>query len=117
MIISITLLVEKLTTITDVLEQLVSIDTRWCEIGNGLHVGFNYLDGLAKDNTMSNQIRLKHVLQKWKDLDTPAAPVTWNTVIDVVKGPFVENEALAKEMYKLLTLKHKNSTVTSKLLV
>ena len=115
MIVYITLLGEKLTTITNVLKQLVSIDTRWREIGNGLHVGFNYLDGLAKDNTMSNQIRLQHVLQKWKDLDSPAALVTWKTVIDVVKGPFIENEALAKEMYKLL--KHKNSTVTSKLLV
>ena len=78
-------------------------------------MGFNYLDGLAKNNTMSNQIRLQHVLQKWKDLDSPAPPVTWNTVIDVVKGPFVENKALAQEIYEYL--KHKNSTVTSKLLV
>ena len=115
MIVSIILLVEKLTTTDDVLEQLVSIDTSWREIGNGLHVGFNYLDGLAKNNTMSNQIRLQHVLQKWKDLDSPAPPVTWNTVIDVVKGPFVENKALAQEIYEYL--KHKNSTVTSKLLV
>ena len=75
-------------------------------------MGFNYLDGLAKDNTMSNQIRLQHVLQKWIELD---APVTWKTVIDVVKGPLVENEALAKEIYR--HLKHKYSTVTSKLLV
>ena len=63
---------------------------------------------------MSNQIRLQHVLQKWKDLDSSAAPVTWNTIIDVVKGPFVKNKALAQEIYEYL--KHKNSTVTSKLL-
>ena len=115
MILSIILLAEKLTTTDDVLEQLVSIDTRWREIGNGLHVGFNYLDGLAKDNTMSNQIRLQHVLQKWIDLDSPAAPVTWKTIVDVVKGPLVENEALAKEIYKIL--KNKYSSDTSKLLV
>ena len=41
MILSITLLAEKLTTTYDVLEQLVSIDTRLCEISNGLHVSFN----------------------------------------------------------------------------
>ena len=115
MILSITLLAEKLTTIHDVLQQLVSIDTKWHEIGNGLHVSFNYLAGLAQDNTMSNQTRLQHVLQTWKDFHSPAAPVTWNTVINVVKGPFVKNKALAKEIYEYL--KHKTSTVTSKLLV
>ena len=115
MILSITLLAEKLTIIHDVLQQLVSIDTKWREIGNGLHVDFNYLDGLAKDNTMSNQIRLEHVLQKWKDLDSSAAPVTWMTVIDVVRGPFVKNKALANEIYEYLN--HKHSTATSKLLV
>ena len=115
MILSIILLDEKLTTTHDVLKQLAPICVRWREIGNGLRVGFNYLDGLAKDNTMSNQTRLEHVLQKWKELDSPAAPVTWKTIIDVVKGPLVENEALAKEIYKLL--KHKHSTDTSKLLV
>ena len=114
MILSITFIAEKLTTIHDVLEQLVSIDTKWREIGKGLHVSSNYLDELAKDNTMSNQTRLEHVLQKWKDLNSPAAPVTWNTVIDVVKGRFVEKKALAQEIYEYL--KHKNSTVTSKLL-
>ena len=60
---------------------------------------------------MSNQIRLQHVLQKWKELDSPAAPVTWKTVIDVVGGSFVENKALANEIWKYL--KDKNSTVTS----
>ena len=114
MILSITFIAEKLTTIHDVLEQLVSIDTEWRKIGKGLHVSFNYLNGLAKDNTMSYQTRLEHVLQKWKDSDSPAAPVTWKTVIDVVKGRFVENKALANKMYEYL--KHKTSTVTSKLL-
>ena len=113
-ILSYTLLVEKLTTIHDVLKKLAPICVRWREIGNGLGMDFYYLDGLAKDITISNQIRLEHVLQKWKDLDSPAAPVTWKTVIDVVKGPLVENKALANKMYEYL--KHKTSTVTSKLL-
>ena len=62
---------------------------------------YNVLQGLAESN-MSNQTRLGHVLQKWIDLDGQASPVNWKTIIDVVKGPLVQNKALAKEIYQYL---------------
>ena len=32
------------------------------------------------------------------------APVTWTTILDVIKGPLVENNALAREIYEYLKL-------------
>ena len=85
----------------NVLEQLAPIDTSWRSIGNGFGVEYNVLQGLAESN-MSNQTRLDHVLQKWIDLDDQESPVIWKTIIDVVKGPLVQNKALAKEIYQYL---------------
>ena len=51
---------------------------------------------------MSNQERLDHVLQTWLEMNGEGAPVTWNTILNVVKGPFILNKALAREMYEYL---------------
>ena len=51
---------------------------------------------------MFNQTKLDHVLQKWIDLDDQESPVTWKTIIDVIKGSLIQNKALAKEIYQYL---------------
>ena len=53
---------------------------------------------------MSNQDRLDHVLQKWMEMDGQdgGAPVTWTTILDVIKGPLVKNKALAMRIYQYL---------------
>ena len=53
---------------------------------------------------MSNQVRLLHVLQKWLQMDgqDEGAPVTWNAILDVIKGPLVQNKALAMSIYEYL---------------
>ena len=66
----------------------------------------NYLDGLFQSH-LSNEIRLDHVLQKWIALNGQATPVTWKTILDVVKGPLVQNKALANDIYQYL--KQENS--------
>ena len=89
------------------LEQLVCIDTKWREIGNGFGLSSNFLDGLAL-SSVSYQIKLEHVIQKWIDLDgqstsySQASPVTWETILDVVKGPGLQNNDLARNIYKHL---------------
>ena len=90
-----------------VLEQLVCIDAKWREVGNSLGLSSNFLDGLAQSND-SYQIKLEHVIQKWIELDgqstfdSQASPVTWETILDVVKGPGLQNPALAMNIYKHL---------------
>ena len=55
---------------------------------------------------MSNQTTLGHVIQSWLDMNGQdgGAPVTWTTIIDVIRGPLVQNKALAREIYEYLKL-------------
>ena len=87
----------------EVLTQLVCIDSLWHNIGIGLGVSFNVLQGLAESN-QSNQAKLDQVIQKWLDMNgkDDGAPVTWITILDLLKGPFVKNEALAMKIYQSL---------------
>ena len=59
----------------------------------------NVLQGLAESN-MSNQKKLDHVLQTWIKMDghEQHSPVNWKTVLDVVKGPLVQNYDLAEKI-------------------
>ena len=86
-----------------VLVQLSSIDASWRSIGNGLGVSYNHLQGLAERND-SNQTRLDHVIQMWLKMngEGEGAPVTWKTIVKVVKGPLVQNKALAMTIYESL---------------
>ena len=67
-------------------------------IGVGLRVSDGDLEYLAQVN-ISNQRRLYHVLQKWIELDIH---VTWKMIIDVVRGPFIRNNSLAKKIFQYL---------------
>ena len=51
---------------------------------------------------MSNQEKLDHVLQKWIELNSH---VTWKTIIDVVRGPLIQNNDLAEKILHNLTQK------------
>ena len=90
----------------EVLNQLAFINSQWHNIGQGLGVSFNDLDGLAERNE-SNQTRLEYVIQKWFDMNGQGegAPVTWNTILDVVKGPLVQNTTQAMRIYEYLKAK------------
>ena len=87
----------------DVLEQLVCIDTEWRQIGNGLGLSSNFLNGLAQSHE-PNQIRLDKVLQKWMDMNghPPCSPVTWKAILDVLKGKLLQKHELVKEIYQYL---------------
>ena len=56
---------------------------------------------------MPNQSRLDHVIQTWLNMDGQdgGAPVTWKTILDVIKGSLVQNNALAREIYEYLKQK------------
>ena len=83
----------------DLLTKLTAIDASWRSIGNGLGLSYNFLQGLDKSNKC-NQVRLEHVLEKWLNMDGQATPATWETIIHVVKGPLVEDKALALKIYQ-----------------
>ena len=83
----------------NLLSKLTAIDASWRSIGDDLGLSYNDLQGLAESN-ISNQRRLDQVLQMWLNMDGESTRVTWKTIIDVVKGPLVENKALAIKIYQ-----------------
>ena len=87
----------------EVLSQLACIDASWRSIGEGLRVSYNDLKDLD-ESKMLNQARLSAIIQKWLDMNGQGegAPVTWKTILDVVKGPFVQNNAQAMTIYDYL---------------
>ena len=87
----------------EVLIQLAFINFQWRNIGNGLGVSYNDLQGLAERND-SNQTRLDQVIQNWLDMNGQGegAPVTWKTILDVVKEPPIENITRAMRIYEYL---------------
>ena len=97
----------------EVLIQLADIDTLWCSIGDSLGVSDNDLQGLANAN-MQNQTRLGHVIQNWFDMDGQGegAPVTWITILDVIKGPLVKKKAHAMTIYEYLKLESSAQQIT-----
>ena len=87
----------------EVFIQLADIDALWRSIGDGLGVSDNDLQGLANAN-MQDRTRLGHVIQNWLDMNGQGegAPVTWMTILDVVKGPLVKKKAHAMTIYEYL---------------
>ena len=92
----------------EVLTQLACINFQWRNIGNGLGVSYNDLQGLAERND-SNKTRLDQVIQKWLDMNGQGegAPVAWMTILDVIKGPLVKNMTQALTIYEYLKLQSK----------
>ena len=99
----VSLLTVERPTRREVLMQLAFINFQWRNIGNSLGVSYNDLQGLDERNN-SNQARLDQVIQNWLDMNGQGegAPITWNTILDVVRKPPVQNINLAMEIYEYL---------------
>ena len=102
----IVLTVEKPTRY-EVLNKLACIDASWRSIGEGLQVSYNVIKGLD-ESSKPNQTRLSEIIQNWLDMNGrgEGAPVTWITILDVVKGPLVQNKALTMKIYEHLKLEN-----------
>ena len=87
----------------EVLIQLACINASWHEIGDGLGVKYNDLDSLAQSN-LNNQAKLSKVIHMWIEMDgkDDGAPVTWITILDLLKGQLLNKKALAMKIYQSL---------------
>ena len=71
---------------------LVDIEHKWHEIGCALQVQQDVLENLQH----SNLLNLSDVIFIWKD--TRPSPITWETVIDAIEGPIVNDKKTADEI-------------------
>ena len=92
---------KKAPTEHELLNLLADISNLWREIGLSLKVPHNILDGL-KPSQESNAIKLSEVIHSWLTT-TESHLVTWETVIDAIKGPVVNNIKKANEIHQHLT--------------
>jgi hypothetical protein len=74
----------------ELLRLLAPISQKWDDIGIALRVDRHIIERLRHNET-DNIIRLSEILQVWMDKDEDA---TWETVIQAIEGPIVDNKAL-----------------------
>ena len=71
----------------------------WQDIGLGLRVSSDYLDGLKRSQDTPSII-LSNVIRNW--MDSQSSLVTWKTVISAIEGPIVNNKRKANEIRNYL---------------
>ena len=66
-------------------------------------MSYNELQVLAQ-SYHQNQTKLSEIIGIWIEMDgkDDGAPVTWITILDLLKGPLVNNKALAMKIYQSL---------------
>jgi GTPase SAR1 family protein len=87
---------------SELLYLLVPISAKWEHIGLALKVEHNIIDGLRR-NEVDNTLRLSKILHAWINKDNN---VTWDTIIQAIEGPIVDNKALVKEIMELKELSY-----------
>ena len=72
-------------------------------IGIALEVDSATLDGLQQ-SSISDDLKLASVIETW--IKTEPSPVTWQTLIDGIDGPLLNQKKKAKEIRDYLGLCH-----------
>ena len=85
----------------ELLNLLADINDKWYEIGVSLKVPQNVLNGLTSSQ-LSNTYKLDQVIESWLTT-TELHLVTWETVIDSIKSPIVNNINKANKIRQHLT--------------
>ena len=95
--------IEKPPKKSDLLEQISMICSRWYTIGDCLGIESGDLDSLNSSNE-SDEVKLSKVLQLWMERMTK--PVTWNTILEVIGSPPIQNKLLVKKLENFLECKY-----------
>ena len=80
----------------DLVKLLADINNNWYEIGLGLETSHDVLDGL-EIREKTNIYKLSKVIHAWIT-STESHLLSWETVITVIEGPFVNNKRKADEI-------------------
>ena len=96
---NVSLIVKREPDLKDLMTVLAEIKSQWSTLGTALSVP----EGLLPVNQQSvpDDVKLKTTLQAW--IDTRSSPVNWETVIDAVRGPIINNERVAHEIADYLS--------------
>ena len=85
--------IEKSNTL---ITEIVHATNHWEFIGVSLELTAVDLDRIQKDCS-DEESRFMKVLTTWEKRGNP--PFTWNTIVDVLKSPLVNENVLAKKLF------------------
>ena len=86
----------------NLLKLMSGICSRWHTIGDRLEIESGELDSL-RYSSQRDIDKLSQVLQLWMERMTK--PVTWNTILEVIGSPPIENKSVVVEIEKFLECK------------
>ena len=92
---------KKTPTEHELLNLLADISNFWHDIGLSLNVSHDILDDLMS-SPKNRKYKLDQVIYTWLTT-TESHLVTWETVIDAIKGPIVKHIKKANEIQQHLT--------------
>ena len=72
---------------------------QWYIIGECLGIQYTHLASL-QSKTLRDIDKLAKVLQLW--MDTMPKPVTWNTILQTIESPPIENKVIVMEIEEFL---------------
>ena len=94
---------KKTPTKHELLNLLADISHLWPEIGFSLNVSDNVLDGL-KSSQDRDTVKLAKIIDTWLITNTSQPHfITWETVIEAIKGPIVKHIEKANAIHQYLT--------------
>ena len=82
-------------TLTILLNEVVPRTNKWKIIGHNLELSLTDLERTNID-CPDEKSRFEDVLAKWQKSEN--LPFTWNTIIEVLNGPLVQENVLAREL-------------------
>ena len=82
----------------DLMTVLAEIQSQWSSLGTALNVPEEMLTVTLQ--SVPNEMKLKATLQAW--IDTRSSPVEWETIINAVRGPIINNERVANAILHYL---------------
>ena len=85
---------KKVPNVYEILKLLADISDKWNEIGLAIETPQSVLQSLQRRNE-TDIVKLSEVLRQ-------SSPVTWETMVSAIEGPFVNNKRKADEMRKHL---------------
>ena len=83
----------------DFLERVVqSIPTEWYQFGLALEIPIEKLDRIKHNSDTTVTLKFMRVFRIWKSSTCRCAPFTWETIIDLLRGHILRNNALADKL-------------------
>ena len=94
---------KKAPTKHELLNLLADISHMWPEIGLSLEVSDNVMSGL-KHSKERDTVKLAEVIDSWLTTSTSQLHfITWEKMIDAIKGPIVNHTVKANALHQYLT--------------